>query len=107
MLERIGRTYSPLDGFELSVELFDLGVPPDVIVEAGQAITAHMGSLARELSAILREHLTDPFRAEPRTAKESEELTRVLNRLRGLTVRAIVSGFHRVTGEAGQPPASV
>lgn len=107
VLERIGRTYSPLDGFELSVELLDLGVPTEVIVEAGQTITAHMRLLARDLSAILRENITEPFRAEPRTAEEAEDLTRVLSRLRALTVRAIVSGFHRVTGDGSSPPSEL
>lgn len=97
VLERIGRTYSPLDGFDISVELLALGAPPEVIVDAGQAIGRHMARLARELGQILREHVIDPYRSESRTPEEAEQLARVVGRLRALTTSAIVSGYHRVT----------
>lgn len=96
VLERIGRTYSPLDGFDLSIELLDLGVSSDVMVAAGQAIGKHMAALASDLRHIMREGVIEPYRSQPRTPDEAKELTHVINRLRGLTVNAIVSGFHRV-----------
>ncbi len=97
VLERIGRTFSPLDGFDISVELLGLGVPAEVIVEAGQTIGRQMTILARDLTRILKEHVIEPYRAEPRTPEEAEQLARVVGRLRALTTSAIVSGYHRVT----------
>ena len=35
VLEQIGRTYSPLPGFEMGVELLDVEIPVDGITEAG------------------------------------------------------------------------
>lgn len=98
VLEKVGRTYSPLDGFGMSVELLDLGVPSEVIVEAGQTIDRSMRALSRELGAILREHVIEPYRSKPRSPEEAEHLTKVVARLRALTTNAIVSGFHRVSG---------
>jgi len=105
VLEQVGRTYSPLDGFGISVELLDLGVPREVIIEAGQAIERSMETLWRDLGGILREHVIDPYRSQPRTAEEAEHLSKVVGRLRALTTNAIVSGFHRVSGAGSSPPS--
>ncbi len=100
VLEQIGRTYSPLPGFEMGVELLDVEVPADGISEAGAAIDRHMRALADDLTGILSRQVLEPYRSVPRTEEQSEQLEVTMQRLRALTLQAIVSGFQRATNEA-------
>ncbi|WP_162891060.1 MerR family transcriptional regulator [Aeromicrobium sp. A1-2] len=97
VLERVGRTYSPLPGFEMSIELLDVEVPADGIREAADAIERHMGALTDELTEILRRRVLEPYRAIPRTDEQSDRLEVTMQRLRALTLQAVVSGFQRAT----------
>lgn len=90
-------TYAPLDGFDIALELIDLGVDRSVIIEAGQTIERHMRAVARDLNGIMRDLVIEPYRSQTRTPEEAEHLGRVIGRLRALTTSALVSGFHRVT----------
>ncbi len=100
VLEQIGRTYSPLPGFEMGVELLDVEVPADGIAEAGAAIDRHMRALADDLTGILNRQVLEPYRSAPRSEEQSERLEITMQRLRALTLQAIVSGFQRATNEA-------
>lgn len=100
VLEQIGRTYSPLPGFEMGVELLDVEIPVDGITEAGAAIDRHMRALRDDLNEILNRQVLEPFRSMPRTEEQSERLELTIQRLRALTLQAVVSGFERATNAA-------
>jgi DNA-binding transcriptional MerR regulator len=99
VLEKVGRTYTPLPGFEMGVELLDVEVPADGIIEAGEAIERHMRALADELTTILNRRVLGPYRATPHTEEEAVRLGRTMERLRSLTLQAIVSGFQRAAND--------
>ncbi len=80
-------------GFEVSLELCDMDVPPDGVVAAARAIDAHMARLADDLEDIMREHVLRPLRDGRRPAPADE----VLARLNALTTEAVVAGFRRAT----------
>ncbi len=100
VLEKIGRTYSPLPGFEMGVELLDVEIPVDGITEAGKAIDRHMRALRDDLNDILNRQVLEPYRSMPRTAEQSARLELTIQRLRALTLQAVVSGFERATNAA-------
>ena len=82
MLEQIGRTYSPLPGFEMGAELLDVEIPVDGITEAGKAIDRHMRALRDDLNDILNRQVLEPYRSMPRTAEQSARLELTIQRPR-------------------------
>ncbi len=94
VLAREGDTLHPLPGFDVGVELFDVDLPVDGVVEAGEAIERHMTALADDLSDIMRRRVLVPHRASGGGVDEH-----TIERLRNLTVQAVVMGFQRATND--------
>lgn len=95
VLARDGELFWPRPGFEIVVELVDIGVAEEGIVEASDAIGDRLGALAGDLGAIMRRHLLEPHRREggPTVPEATVE------RLRSLTVQAVLSGFQRASDD--------
>lgn len=90
-----GVRYTPVQGFDVAIELLDLDIPMAGMRAAGEAISHHMEALAADLTGILREQVLEPHRRESHTPEETAEFERTLTVLRRLTLDAIVSGFQR------------
>jgi hypothetical protein len=69
-------------------------LPLETVVEAGTAIDRATSALAEELSTILRRQIVRPYR-ELTQRPADEDLARTVERLRPLTIQAIVTGFQR------------
>jgi len=76
-------------------ELRELGVPKGVLGRAQEVTERHMGALATELTALMRDEVVDPFKRTHHTAEEAAVLEEGLPRLRRLTIEAIVVAFQR------------
>lgn len=90
-----GDEYVPMPGFEIVLELFDMGVSDETIVEASLAVTRHMTALADDLAGILRKGVVGP----QLRSGESSELSQTIERLRALTLQSVVTGFQRAANE--------
>ena len=95
----------------LGLELLDLGVPRDMIIESMALIEEATGALAEELAALLRRHLLRPYLAGQLSDDERAALSGVIERLRPLTIQAVMSAMQvsvdravreRVGGTAGE-----
>jgi DNA-binding transcriptional MerR regulator len=91
-LERQGRSFRALPNLRISLDLLDLGIAPEGVARAGEAISRHMDALAEELTSILRAEVLAPYREE-HTPEEAARLERTLPRLRQLTLEALVVRF--------------
>jgi DNA-binding transcriptional MerR regulator len=85
------RTTPSLD---VAAQLLDMNLPLDSVREAGAAIDRATSELAEELSEILRHRIVEPYR-EAHQGSMTEDLARTVERLRPLTIQAIVAGFQR------------
>ncbi|QYJ04422.1 MerR family transcriptional regulator [Nocardioides panacisoli] len=90
-----GARFTPLQGFDVAVELLDLDIPMDGMRAAGAAISHHIDALATDLTRILRDEVVEPHRQRAHTHQETERFERTLTVLRRLTLEAIVSAFQR------------
>lgn len=77
----------------LRSELLALGLQPDALDAAAEAVRRHMGALADDLTAILRSDMIEPFRRTPHTPEDAARLQEALPRIRRLVLEAIVAGF--------------
>jgi DNA-binding transcriptional MerR regulator len=93
-LERHGRRFRALPNLRIGLDLLDLGIAPDGVAAAGDAIARHMDALAEELTEILRTSVIAPYREE-HTPEEAARLERTLPRLRQLTLESMVAHFQR------------
>lgn len=93
-LERQGRGFRALPHLRIGLELLELGVAPEGVAAAGDAIARHMDALAEELTSILRTEVLAPYR-EGHTVEEAARLERTLPRLRQLTLESLVAQFQR------------
>ncbi|HJQ05683.1 MAG TPA: MerR family transcriptional regulator [Nocardioides sp.] len=91
--------YTPIQGFDVGVQVLDLDIPMDGMRLAGQAIARAMGDLAQELSDIMRDQLFAPYRAADHTAGDAARFERTVAVLRQLTLDAIVGAFQRSTND--------
>jgi DNA-binding transcriptional MerR regulator len=89
---RRGR-YRTTPSLDVAAQLLDLRLPLDGVLEAGAAIDRATSDLAEELSTILRRRVVEPYREAHGSA--GEDLARTVERLRPLTIQAIVTGFQR------------
>lgn len=94
-IEPTGRgRYRTTPVLDVAVQLLDMSIPLESVLEAGAAIDRATSDLAEELSTILRRHIVEPYRQAHRSTK-SEDLAHTVERLRPLTIQAIVTGFQR------------
>ena len=77
----------------LGLELLDLGVPRAMIAESMTLIEAATGELAEELAELLRRHLLRPYLAGQLGDDERAALSGVIERLRPLTIQAVMSAM--------------
>lgn len=77
----------------LRTELGALGLRPDALDAAAEAVRRHMDALADELTAILRADMIEPFRTTPHTPEDAARLQEALPRIRRLVLEGIVAGF--------------
>lgn len=84
----------------LGLELVDLGVPTAMIAEAMTLIGAATGELAGELAALLRRHLFRPYLAGQLSAAERDALSGVIERLKPLTIQAVMSAMQAAVDRA-------
>ncbi len=94
-----GERFALLPGFEVSVKLLDLDLPIESLVEADAAISRHMEALADELTDVLRSRVLAPYRQQPRSDVDKARFEHTMNRLRELTMEAVVSGFQRAANQ--------
>lgn len=93
-LERHRRGYRALANLQIGFDLLDLGIAPEGVAAAGDAIARHMDALAEELTSILRAEVLAPYR-EGHAPDDAARLERTLPRLRQLTLEALVVQFQR------------
>jgi DNA-binding transcriptional MerR regulator len=94
-VETVGRgQYRTTPTLDVAVQLLELSLPLQSIVAAGAAIDRATTALAEELTDVLRRDIVEPYRSAHHDAP-SEDLARTLERLRPLTIQAIVTGFQR------------
>ena len=91
-LERQGRMLRALPHLRIGLDLLELGIAPEGLAAAGEAIARHMDALAEELTTILRVEVLAPYR-EGQTPEEAARLERTLPRLRQLTLESLVVRF--------------
>lgn len=92
--------YELLMTFPITSQLLGLDIPLDAVARADAAITRHMDDLADELTEIVRHEVLAPFRAEPRTDAERDRFEYSLEKLRQLTLEALVAAFQRASNQA-------
>jgi DNA-binding transcriptional MerR regulator len=94
-IEPLGRgRFRTTPTLDVAVKLLQMQLPLETVVEAGTAIDRATSALAEELSTILRRHIVRPYR-EQTNRPADEDLARTVERLRPLTIQAIVTGFQR------------
>lgn len=79
---------------DVAVQLLEMSLPLESMVEAGAAIDRATSELAEELSTILRRRIVEPYR-DAHAGTTGEDLAHTVERLRPLTIQAIVTGFQR------------
>lgn len=95
VVEPVEEGYVAMPTFGVGVELLDLDLPRGSVGAAEEAITRHMEALAEELTEILHAQVLEPYRREPHSPEDAEQLERTISRLRQLTLEAVVTGFQR------------
>ncbi len=84
----------------LGLELLDLGVPRVMIAESRAMIDAATGQLAEDLSALLRRHLLRPYLEGDLPAGQRQQLSGVIERLKPLTIQAVMQAMHDAVDRA-------
>ncbi len=84
----------------LGLELLDLGVPRVMIAESRAMIDAATGQLAEDLSALLRRHLLRPYLEGELPADQRHRLSGVIERLKPLTIQAVMQAMHDAVDRA-------
>ncbi len=86
--------YRTTPTLDVAAQFLEMSLPLESMVEAGTAIDRATSELAEELNQVLRRHIVEPYRRAHRGAA-GEDLARTVERLRPLTIQAIVTGFQR------------
>lgn len=94
-----GPRYTPIQGFDVGVQVLDLDISIEGMRQAGEAISRHMAGLAEELSEIMRDQVIEPFRTRAHERGDAERFEHTVSVLRRLTLDAIVSAFQRSTND--------
>jgi DNA-binding transcriptional MerR regulator len=88
-----------LPNFSVGADALGLDVPFDAFVAATDAIERHMDELVNDLGGILKEQVLAPFTKEPRSEAEENELEENLQRVRLLTLEAVICGFQNAANQ--------
>jgi DNA-binding transcriptional MerR regulator len=95
-----GRVRARPDDLALGLELIDLGVPRAMITESRELIGAATGRLAEDLAALLRRHLLRPYLEGDLPAEQRQQLSGVIERLKPLTIQAVMQAMHDAVDRA-------
>ncbi len=98
-VERVGRKFETRPALRVSLELVQLDIPVEGMRAAGAAIARHMDALAEELTEVMKRDVVAPFRAVQHTPDEVRAFEITVNRLRQLTIEALVTQFQRAANE--------
>lgn len=91
--------YEILPAFSVGLQVLDLPIPVTSMVLAGEAINRHMEELADELTSVLKDQVLVPYLESPKTEADKAEFEHTMDRLRHLTLEAVVSGFQRAANQ--------
>ena len=94
-----GAKWELLPTFEVAAKVVTLGIPLDSVIEATDAIGAHMERLADELTEITQRRVLAPYRQAAHTPEEKRHFEETFARLRQLTLEAVVAGFQRAADQ--------
>lgn len=95
-----GRVRVRPSDLDLGLELLELGVPRAMITESMALIEAATGELAEQLAGLLRHHLFRPYLDGHLSDEERLALSRVIERLRPLTIQAVMSAMQAAVDRA-------
>lgn len=101
-----GRVRTRPGDLALGLELLDLGVPRAMITESRALIDAATGTLAEELAALLRRHLLRPYLDGELPAEQRQALSGMIERLKPLTIQAVMQAMHEAVDRAVRTRAS-
>jgi hypothetical protein len=99
VLERRGDRYAVLTGFDTALEILQLDIPMAGVRDATEAIQRHTEALAEELTEIFRTRVLHPYREARHSGDDDARFEGTLERLRQLTLEAVVSGFRRASNQ--------
>ena len=105
LLVRLGCLERADDGFvaapslHVGIELLDVDIPEDSMGAAGEAIRRHMESLAEELTTILRTQVLQPILRGGHPPEDARRFEATMDKLRRLTLEAVVTGFQRAAND--------
>ena len=96
---REGEEFLAAPSLRVGVELLDLDIPPDSLDLATETIRRNVEALVEELSTILRTKVLEPFRREPHSPEDAQRMQQTVDRLRQLTLEAVVATFQRAAND--------
>ncbi len=83
------------DELELGLELLDVDAPLAMLVEARELLDRHTDEMAEAMASLLRRHLVRPYLTQALPESDRAQLSRVIEQLKPLTVRTVVTAFQR------------
>jgi DNA-binding transcriptional MerR regulator len=96
---RDGEEFLATPSLRVGVELLDLDIPPDSLDLATETIRRNVETRVEELSDILRTKVLEPFRREPHSPEDAQRMQETVDRLRQLTLEAVVATFQRAAND--------
>lgn len=91
--------YEVLPPFDTAVRMVELGLPQEAYLSAAESIGRHMDELVDELTQTLRTYVVSPVRQAKLSEDEAADFEERFNRLRQLTLEAVVAGFQRAANQ--------
>lgn len=91
--------YEVLPPFDTAVRMVELGLPQEAYLSAAESIGRHMDELVDELTQTLRTYVVSPVRHAKLSEDEAADFEERFNRLRQLTLEAVVAGFQRAANQ--------
>lgn len=83
-----------------AVDLLDLDLPPALTLAAAKIVEKHTGALATELQAAFQDHVLRPYAERGKPAEERERLRALMEKLKPVTVQAVVTAFQAAVNQA-------
>lgn len=83
-----------------AVDLLDLGLPPALTLAAAKIVEKHTGALAAELQSAFQDQVLRPYAERGKPADEREHLRQLMEKLKPVTVQAVVTAFQAGVNQA-------
>ena len=77
------------------LEIIDLGMPPEMLHAAKKVVERHVVAMAAELQELFADNVLRPYVEQGRPAGERERVRQITDKLKPVTIQALVSGFER------------